>query len=504
MIDSISIYSIYICPIKYNKMKVLYRVFIISTFSLCVTLTASAQNHEQALSLDEALTITMTSNESVLASEYEEQAAKQERRAAIGLRMPKVSVTGAYTYLGKDIGFDLNNLKGPAGDLVNGIIGSGVIPPSVIPQLQGLLAPIMGADWMLPIQDRSLGFIGGEVTMPLYMGGKINVANRAAKINEKTALAQGEQTRNSLVSELVERYYGLALAKQVVDVRKQVVSGVSKHLNDAIELEKNGMIANSERLYVEFKMREAERELQNAELQVQTIKSALDNTLGREGSYTPVTSMFVLTEIENVDYYKEIASKSNPLLNQVELKHQLAKEGVKLQRADFMPQIAAMGGGTFYNYQVTNILPRWAIGVGVNIKIFDGLHREYKYSAAKQTVKRVGVLQTKANKDVSVLIEKLYNQMQNYYNQMSSIDASLTFANEYLKAKRAAFLEGMSSSSDLVDAELNLAKVKTERIQAAYNYDVLLAKLLETAGISDEFALYLRRNDAKAITFDKE
>ena len=101
-----------------------------------------------------------------------------------------------------------------------------------------------------------------------------------------------------------------------------------------------------------------------------------------------------------------------------------------------------MGGASFYNYQVTKIMPRWAVGVGVNLKIFDGLNREYKYSAAKQTVKQVEVLEMKAGKDIAVLIEKLYNQMNNYANQMKSIDASLAFAEEYLKAKNAAFLEG--------------------------------------------------------------
>lgn len=50
-------------------------------------------------------------------------------------------------------------------------------------------------------------------------------------------------------------------------------------------------------------------------------------------------------------------------------------------------------------------MPRWAVGVGVNLKIFDGLNREYKYSAAKQTVKQVEVLEMKAGKDIAVLIE---------------------------------------------------------------------------------------------------
>ena len=186
------------------------------------------------------------------------------------------------------------------------------------------------------------------------------------------------------------------------------------------------------------------------------------------------------------------------------LKRQLAEEGVRAQRADFLPQVAAMGGGTFYNYQVSGLVPRWAVGVGIHIKLFDGLNREYKYSAARQTVRRVGELQNKAGQDIAVLIEKLYNQLLNYRNQMASIDSSLAFAEEYLRMKNAAFLEGMSSSSDLIDAELNLAGVRAERLQAAYKFDLALARLLEAAGISEEFADYARRTDARPIYFDKK
>ena len=461
---------------------------------------ASAQEAGRMLSLDEAIAVTLTENPALKAAAYEERAAQQQRRAAIGLRMPQINVTGAYAYMAKDIGFDFNEMKGPAKDLAGKILGSGIITdPAIIQGIQGLLNPMMNADWFLKVQDRSLGFVGGEVTVPIWMGGKINAANRAARINEKTAVEQGNQTRNALISELVERYFGLALATQVVAVRQQVVDGVRRHLEDARALERNGMIAQTERLYVEFKMAEAERELANAKLQAETIASALSNTLGRESDWRPVTAMFLLAKVEDLAYYQDLAQARNPLLSQVSLKRELAQEGVRAQRADFLPQVAAIGGGSFYNYQVAGLVPRWAVGVGVNIKIFDGLNREYKYSAAKQTVRRVGELQNKAGKDIAVLVEKLYNQMMNYRNQMTSIDASLKFAEEYLRMKNAAFLEGMSSSSDLIDAELNLAGVRTERLQAAYNYDLLLARLLEAAGISDEYPSYARRNDAQAV-----
>ena len=471
--------------------------------ALTAVMQLPAQEQGRTLSLEEALEMTLSDNPAIRAAEFNRRAAQQERRAAIGLRMPQIGITGSYAYLGKDIEIDLNNMKTPVQNLAGQILQSGMIPSDYIPSISQMLSGAMAASWALPLQDRSLGFVGGDVTVPLWMAGKINAANRAARINEQTARSQGIQQRNALVSELVERYYGLALARQVVVVRQQVVDGVRKHLEDAAALEAQGMISRSEKLYVEFKMSEAERDLQNAQSQVETIAAALNSTIGQTDDYQPVTAMFILERIEPLDHFRTLAAERNPLLDQVDQKRRLAYEGVRAQRSSFLPQVVAMGGMSFYDYQVSKVLPRWAVGVGVNFKLFDGLNREYKYSAAKQTVRRVEALQDKAGNDISVLVEKLYNQMENYRTQMASIEASLAFAEEYLKTKNAAFLEGMSSSTDLIDAELNLAKVKTERIEAAYRYDVSLAKLLEAAGISDEFTAYMRRQDARRITFEK-
>ena len=471
--------------------------------ALTAVMQLPAQEQGRTLSLEEALEMTLSDNPAIRAAEFNRRAAQQERRAAIGLRMPQIGITGSYAYLGKDIEIALNNMKAPVQNLAGQILQSGMIPSDYIPSISQMLSGAMAASWALPLQDRSLGFVGGDVTVPLWMGGKINAANRAARINEQTARSQGIQQRNALVSELVERYYGLALARQVVVVRQQVVDGVRKHLEDAAALEAQGMISRSEKLYVEFKMSEAERDLQNAQSQVETIAAALNSTIGQTDNYQPVTAMFILERIEPLDHFRTLAAERNPLLDQVDQKRRLAYEGVRAQRSSFLPQVVAMGGMSFYDYQVSKVLPRWAVGVGVNFKLFDGLNREYKYSAAKQTVRRVEALQDKAGNDISVLVEKLYNQMENYRTQMASIEASLAFAEEYLKTKNAAFLEGMSSSTDLIDAELNLAKVKTERIEAAYRYDVSLAQLLEAAGISDEFTAYMRRQDARRITFEK-
>ena len=57
---------------------------------------ASAQEAGRMLSLDEAVAVTLTENPALKAAAYEERAAQQQRRAAIGLRMPQ-STSRAHT-----------------------------------------------------------------------------------------------------------------------------------------------------------------------------------------------------------------------------------------------------------------------------------------------------------------------------------------------------------------------------------------------------------------------
>ena len=368
------------------------------------TCTAAAVTGQpkRALTFDQALEMTMTRNPELEAISYEKETAEKERKAAYGLRLPKASVTGAYIYMGDDMAIDMNDLKAPVGGVLEGLGNLPNIPPAILQQASSLLAK----DWSMKLQDRSFANVGANITLPLYTGGKINAANNAAKIKIEEVAEKGNQTRGSLVSELTERYYGLVLALQVVEVRRQVLEGMQHHLSDAKALEANGIIAKGERLYAEVHTAEAERELLKAQKTVETLYSALSNTLGGdESTYIPATSMFILNDIESVSYFKDLAKQHSPLLKQVGYKKQLATENMRLQRADFAPQVALTGMAAFYNYQVSPIIPKWAVGAGVSLKIFDGLNREYKFSAAKSQIRQVEAVGHQAESDILTLID---------------------------------------------------------------------------------------------------
>ena len=78
-----------------------------------------------------------------------------------------------------------------------------------------------------------------------------------------------------------------------------------------------------------------------------------------------------------------------------------------------------------------------------------------------------------------------------------SVAAGVELAQEVLRLRTAALREGTGTALELIDAEVNQAKVQTERAQAAYGYVAALAQLLESSGLSEEFSSYIRRADVK-------
>ena len=137
------------------------------------------------------------------------------------------------------------------------------------------------------------------------------------------------------------------------------------------------------------------------------------------------------------------------------------------------------------------------VGITLNYSILDGSTRFRKLKAAKYKTEQVDEFQQKAESDINTVITKLYNELQINIEQLKALESSMEFANELVRVREKAFKEEMSNSTEVVDAELTLAQVRIERLQAIYNYDVCLAKILQYAGIPDKFSSY--QQSGKAI-----
>ena len=97
--------------------------------------------------------------------------------------------------------------------------------------------------------------------------------------------------------------------------------------------------------------------------------------------------------------------------------------------------------------------------------------------------------------DIALLVEKNWLAVEQARTQYLAGQAQENLARELLRLRNAGLKEGTSTALDLIDAQLNLAKVQTERASSANQYVQALAALLESTGQSDAFAQYMARAD---------
>lgn len=456
------------------------RVFI-SILSL-LTVSASAQ---RVLTIEDALTMGYQQNPSMEAASAAVDVMRSRSKAAFGYRLPNIGVTASYTLMAKDLGvIDFNDQK----DHLLGALGQLGLP---IPPALGQL--ISGLDLSYTLQKRNFAMVGANVAMPLYMGGKINALNRASKLNLSKAEEQALAARIELFSQITERYWGLALGREVEALLLDVSKGMEHHYQDALKLEENGMIARGERLFAQMHVTQSEAAYQKSKRDAQTINIALGGSIGLKEDYQPVTPLFLSSKIESLEYFQTQVAANNHLLKQVDITRQLAEQAVKAEFANYLPEVAAMGAYDIWNHQLSNQIPRWVVGAGVKINLFDGLTREHNYRAAKSQVRQVEAVERQAQVDLATMVEKLYNDMLNAREQAMAWDSSIEFAVEYLRIKEQAFVEGMANSSAVVDARLNLAKSRTERLAAIYTFDMKLCQLLALAGETDRLSQYFTK-----------
>jgi outer membrane protein TolC len=289
-------------------------VFLAGIFLLGTGLMA--QQGVVSMTFDQALQATLQKNESLQQAVLQKRQAEAEWKAVRTLRLPQLSINANYLMLSDDVTIDMHGVKDAItplyGALSNYGAFSGVPNPDpatsgampVLPdnvstqvvrqQLSDGLLQVENGEWEKLIQKSQFGTVSAGVTWPLFTGGKINAANEAAKIRISEAAQVERQKTGELMSQLVERYFGLALAIEAEQVRSEVLSAMKAHLSDAEKLYEEGMLAKAELLHAQVYHAQADREYKQSVRKRRLINEALANTMAEnpEVRYLPLTALF--------------------------------------------------------------------------------------------------------------------------------------------------------------------------------------------------------------------
>lgn len=415
----------------------------------------------EPMSFEQALAAMKVRNEALMAAQDDIRQREAEQAAAKGLHYPTIDLEARQIGMDKPI-----------------TIGIDPIPVR------------------LKVQDA--GFTEGNITVkvPLYAGGRIDAANRAAEARKSEAGAEARTTESQLVTELAQRYFGLCLAQRARDVQKLKVNTMGQHSYRARRLMEEGIIARVEFLNANVALENAKQELQAAEHDVAIVAEGLANIIVSADSVEPTTPLFVLREVEPRETFQGYVEEGHPITEMLVSKRDLAAQGIRAEQGASRPTLYLFGKHELFPDDLTMLDPEWAVGIGLQYTLFDGFQTRNKTEAARAVEQKVTHLLQKVRRDLKSLVLKRYEEMSKARDQYDALDASLELARENLRVRSRAFEEGLATSVEVVDATLSLARVQLGRHKAAYDLDLALFQLLEACGRSSRCIEYVARGNA--------
>lgn len=441
---------------------------------LIITLLATLIEAKE-LRIDQAWELVQERNDGLKAGQNSVKHSQVVKEGSDSMMyMPSIDLHGSYTHLSEPINLDFS-------EPLNAIGGALPVP----------LPPISKEEGTVDLSEQDIFLANISILWPVFAGGKTLYLADITAAQIEAEEAKLELMRQKAFIQLVKYYYGAEMGQAYYETRLEVEDAFSKHYDDAEKMQKQGQIAKVELLNAKAQYDKAKIETIKAHHKASIARSAL-NMLLKEQDLNITSSLFINEDIKTKDYYVQRAIENYPALHLLDAKRKQSSSVVGMQKANYMPTVVAYGNYNLYRDDsiISNSTPDWFAGVAVNINLLSATGRSEKYEAAKIVEKQLVLLHQQAKQDLSILVEKTYNEVILYLDEYKALDSSLALAEENVKLRRVAFASGLSTSLELNDAELFLAGTKTERLKVAYDYVQKLSYLMILSESSERFMAF--------------
>lgn len=442
------------------------------------------------MDLGQALSRGMEVSGTVRSASLDAQAKGLQAEAVSNLNGPAVSLSGFAGRVSTSFNLDISRLSSAANPLIAGVDAAAGLD---IPPLPNTLSTT---------RQFNLSSVGVSANWPLYTGGRLEAVRGVAEARIGEAQADLQEAQDKAASTTAQRYFQLQLAQWALKVRTDAVEGIAEHQRHAMRLESTGLISTADRLRADVALDGARRDLAKARSDVEIAGVALRRQLVADSEVRPATPLFVHSQpVGGLQGFIDMGLVHHPAWRKLASKRDQADQAVKLSGSQFSPVVFGVGNYNFNKGDDKLVQPNWYVGLFVSIPLVGHVDHGKSALAARLDRQRVDETAEQARRDIPTLIESQWRSMENARAQVLAMDSTLKLARENLRLQTVAFSQQQGTTLDVTDARLNLAKSETERAQAAYEYVMALARLLEACGQPELLPDYARSAD---ITFPHE
>lgn len=341
--------------------------------------------------------------------------------------------------------------------------------------------------------SRSFGN-GLTLTMPIYTGGQLEGAIKAADLAMNANELGLELCKQQVKAATMSAYYQALQAKNQIKVAQDSVNTLTEHLKNVNAQYTVGTVAKSDVLGTQVQMANAEQNLINANNSYDVAIASLNNVMG-----LPTDTELNLTDSLDYNVYEipleectAYARNNRPDVLMADYQVAIAEAGVQQAKAGYMPKVSAQASKSWAGedpfgsdetdkrYGQNN---NWTAGVVLSWDIWDNNVTQSKVNQSKAAVAKAEAAAENTRQSGDLEVRTAYLNLKAAEKSINTTQVAVDKAQEDYKIAQVRYAAGVGTNLDVMDAEEKLAQAQTNYYTALYNYNSSKAALDKAMGI---------------------
>jgi len=452
----------------------------------------------QKITLKDAIATTLQKNEKI--AQYKEKLTQKEfeEKGAWGNFLPTIELKASYTHLNENMEINLNPIRDAmvalqAGNtaelynisnILNGLGSLTAAQKAAVKEQAASLLYSQIPEFKETFKKQDYKTATLQAVQPLFVGGKLLAAKKYASAEKEAAEIELSRIQNEIITETITNYLRAILLKEVVKTRKDVLEGILQHKTRAKKLFDEGVIANYNVLRADVAVADAEKNLAEDQSNYKLAILALKNSIGldEKDEIDLLDSIAYHPIKETLDESVNAAVENQPILKYIAKKKISAEQNYNISISAFLPTIAAFGKYEMYPEYLSSLEPRWAVGVQMNLSIFNGFKDHLKVQEAIHLEDEVAHLEAYTKRAINLWVNKSFMEIEKSRTKYEKLDATLALAKENVRQNIKRFDTGLGISLEVIDAHLTYEKVELERYASLFDYYKAAADLYLAGG----------------------
>lgn len=359
----------------------------------------------------------------------------------------------------------------------------------------GSYDPISGEITSEKISSQTSASSNISLSQNIYDGGvwwnTIKQARNSYRISEEF----NRQVKTNIIRSVHFAYFNYLKSSQLMDVARSNLMSSQQQLALAEQKYALGSAKKTDLLKAEVRFGQARVDVVNNDAALQSSYRVLKNAMGLIGTDRDFGIEEVETPLEKIPEIEtgfEIIQKFNPSVKAKQYQITGAELNAKIAKGSRLPTISAnatmSGSSDSFGDAVSNSYnkqKRTSTGLSISIPIFSGNSISTRIQKAKIAVDKIESEYLTQLQDLSVELEGVVEQLNNYQEIIPINETVLISAEEDLRLAQVRYAQGATTILEVLDSQVSVVRARSSLIRSKYDAYIAQANLKALLGTLD-------------------